>query len=186
MKIFNFLATAASVLLFAADSHALKIDPAAIENPNVFGIVFPNKTEFYGRADKVVSISKQEFIAGPLFVTEVCIELDQSPLQLRIYHSSALPIDKTSEAIQKQLPEKYRQYATPPESIKKMLRENIQDANVQKSIYKDYPTTTHARTLEFIVTDLDELNEFFRKISDHFMNKAKEKINRKTYTLEGK
>lgn len=185
MNILKFAAVAAAVALSAQSAPALKVSDD-IKNPNVFAVEFPEGTAFYGRADKLVSVSKQEFVAGPLFVTEVCLEFDRSPLQVRIYNSRALPSNAGVETLKKNLPDNLKQYATPPKGVQKLLDEKTKNAATQQFVYKDYPATTHARTLEFVVADVDELGEFFKKVSECFANQAGEKINGKKFILEDK
>ena len=95
MKIFKFTAAFCAFALSFQTSFALKIDDTTIRNPNRFGIQFPNGTAYYGAANKIVSISKQSFFvdASPVLVTEICIELDQSPLQVRIYNARIIGAD---------------------------------------------------------------------------------------------
>ena len=181
MKILKFLLL---VLLFAItslNSYALQT-LSTIGNPNNFGIKFPNGTQFYGNANKVVSISKQEFIVGPLLVTEVCIEFDQSHLQVRIYNSRVIPADKTSETIKKKIPETLSAKINTPNVVKKFDKETA-NMTTQQNIYKDYPTTTHAKTLEFIVPNITELNAFFEKITDDFNKIGNQTMNKKIYIL---
>ena len=172
MKIFKFTAAFCAFALSFQTSFALKIDDTTIRNPNRFGIQFPNGTAYYGAANKIVSISKQSFFvdASPVLVTEICIELDQSPLQ-----ADALPAG-------------LKPYANPPESVKKMIgnaAEKTSSANTLRDIRKNYPTTTHARTLEFVVEDIDELNELFDAMQSHFTGKPKSKLQKISVQHDG-
>lgn len=185
MNILKFAALAAVAAFSTQSALALKVSDD-IKNQNVFAVEFPEGTAFYGRADKLVSVSKQEFVAGPLFVTEVCLEFDRSPLQVRIYNSRALPSNAGVETLKKSLPDNLKQYATPPKGVPKLLDEKTKNTATQQFVYKDYPATTHARTLEFVVTDVDELNEFFKKVSAYFAKQEGEKINGKKFVLEDK
>ena len=181
MKILNFLFLILLSSVSTLNLHALQV-ATTIVNPNNFGIKFPNGSQFYGNANKVVSISKQEFIVGPLLVTEVCIEFDQSPLQVRIYNSQTIPTDKVLTDANKKIPERLSTLARNPNLPKKIDKE-MSNTTTQHKVYKDYPTTTHARTIEFIVPKLCELNAFFDKISDDFNRMGNQSMNKKIYIL---
>lgn len=181
MKILNFVLIALLFIVSSQNLHALKIEPVIV-NPNNFGIKFPDGTAFYGNANKVVSISKQEFIVGPLLVTEVCIEFDQSPLQVRIYHSRAIPAKKVGQDAKQKIPERLSMLAKTA-NIAKKVDDKLEDSTRQKNVYKDYPTTTHAKTLEFIVPNLTELDTLFQQISNDFNKISNQTMNKKIYIL---
>lgn len=184
MKILNFLFVAVLFGVSALNLHALQI-ATTITNPNNFGIKFPNGSQFYGNANKVVSISKQEFIVGPLLVTEVCIEFDQSPLQVRIYNSQTIPAGKVLNDANNKVPERLSHLASNPNLVKsaEKIDKQLGKTATQQNVYKDYPTTTHARTIEFIVPNLNELNDFFEKISNDFNKMGNQSMNKKIYIL---
>ncbi len=190
MKIFKFTAVFCAFALSLQTSFALKIDDTTIRNPNRFGIQFPNGTAYYGAANKIVSISKQSFFvdASPVLVTEICIELDQSPLQVRIYNARIIGADEMASRAADSLPAGLKPYANPPESVKKMIgnaAEKTSSANTLRDIRKNYPATTHARTLEFIVEDIDELNELFDTMQSHFTGKPKSKLQKISVQHDG-
>jgi len=182
MKILKFAACAA--LVFA--SHGLcafSAQTGKIQHPKMFGINFADGSSYYALAEKVVSVSKQAYVAGPLFVTEVCIELDQSPLQVRIYNARAVPADKAAEAAAKKIPYEAAKQAA-KSNILKRAEEKLGGVKTQQNVYKDYPATTHARTLEFVVSDLEELEIFYEKFSGDYARIGGESLNKKIYTLE--
>lgn len=182
MKILKFAAYAA--LAFASQGLcAFSAQTGKIQHPKMFGISFADGGSYYALAEKVVSVSKQTYIAGPLFVTEVCIELDQSPLQVRIYNARAVPADKTAEAAAKKIPPEIAKQAAKSDILKR-AEEKLSDIKTQQNVYKDYPATTHARTLEFVVADLGELESFYEKFSGDFAKIGGESLNKKIYTLE--
>ena len=79
----------------AISAGAVEIDNAAIKNKSKFGIVFPDNTSYYANADAVVSVSRQNYCAGPLEITEVVIDVLGSPSQVRIYCARAADAAKT-------------------------------------------------------------------------------------------
>ncbi len=180
MKIVNFSFVAfASLFLPALTADALTIDTETIKDARKFGINFPDGTSFYGNTNGVTSISRQEFIVGPLLVTEVSIDIAGSPTQVRIYHSRTIPADKVYDMQEGKLPEKLKPYAKVPDSIKAQIKkgeEKLENINVQKTVYKDYPATTHSRTLEFVVSDLEELETFYKRITADFIDKRTEDV----------
>ncbi len=185
MKILRFCLLVTFLSFIAIEANAFQVSRGTIRKAEIFGIKFPNGESFYGNANKVVSISKQEYIAGPLLVTEVCIELDQSNLQVRIYNARTIPPSELSEISKKSLPEPLAKMAKSP-YLAKRLDDSKKNEVSQQKVYKDYPTTTHARTLEFISPELDELNAFYNRIKSDFTLESKEPMNQKLYILEAK
>ena len=181
MKILKFLFI--GLLIAISTSHLFALQVAAtIVNPNNFGIKFPNGTQFYGNANKVVSISKQEYIVGTMLVTEVCIEFDQSHLQVRIYNAKTITAEKITDTVNKKIPERLSHLTKNPNVATKIDKE-LDNTTSQQNVFKDYPNTTHAKTIEFIVPKLSELNAFFEKISDDFNKIGNQAMNKKIYIL---
>lgn len=181
MKILKFLIIAIMLAISSLNLYALQIS-TTIVNPDNFGIKFPNGTQFYGNVNKVVSISKQEYIVGTMFVTEVCIEFDQSNLQVRIYNAKTITAEKITNTVNKKIPERLALLARNPNLASKNDKE-LDNTTSQQNVFKDYPNTTHARTIEFIVPKLCELNAFFEKISDDFNRIGNQAMNKKIYIL---
>ncbi len=182
MKILKFAAAAALVFAYQGLC-AFSAQSGKIQHPKMFGINFADGSSYYALVEKVVSVSKQAYIAGPLFVTEVCIELDQSPLQVRIYNARAVPPDKAADAASKKIPYELAKQAAKAD-ILNSAEEKLGEVKTQQKVYKDYPATTHARTLEFVVTDLAELESFYEKFSNDFAKVGGESLNKKIYNLE--
>ena len=160
----NFKALIAAATAFAAISAgAVEIDNAAIKNKSKFGIVFPDNTSYYANADAVVSVSRQNYCAGPLEITEVVIDVLGSPSQVRIYCARAADAAKTAERLaQEKLPEPLKPYAKTPDSIRERVSEAQKlaaGASAVPQIQKIFPATTNSRTIEFIVPSPEELAE---------------------------
>ncbi len=186
MKILRFFAFTILILLASQTTTlALKVNCCYIQDSKLFGIQFPDGSSYYGYADSLVAVSKQRYMVGPLVVTEVNIELDSSPVQLRIYHSRALSSQNATALANKKAGVASNFVPQLPMVMDKIDAETKQ-LTTQQNVYKDYPTTTHARTLEFIVPNLEELEEFFKELHEHFIRKDKKIINQKTFILEKK
>ncbi len=158
------------ILLASVKSFALNIDDSSIENKNVFGLIFPDGNSYYGLADQISNVSIQSYIAGPLAITEVSINLSGSPVQLRIYNAKANTANNINAELKKNLPENLKPYAEIPNNIKdnSKLIKTIDNSLAVPLVVKDYPMTTHAKTIEFVVQDLDELMNFYKKfVSDY-------------------
>ena len=173
----NFKALIAAAAAFAAISAgAVEIDNAAIKNKSKFGIVFPDNTSYYANADAVVSVSRQNYCAGPLEITEVVIDVLGSPSQVRIYCARAADAAKTAERLaQEKLPEPLKPYAKTPDSRRERVSEAQKLAagtSAVPQIQKIFPATTNSRTIEFIVPSPEELDEFYTIFSNDFIGKA--------------
>jgi hypothetical protein len=166
---------AAPTPLFAAKINNLK-------NPAIFIITVDGTAqEFVGRADRVISISFQEYIAGPLHVSEVVVDMAGSNQLLRLYASRPFSAedaaaaartaagaagDLTHGTINPTVP-------TVPGPIAQA------DAAVQTAysratagiVVKSWPATTHAKTIEFSVTDRAELISFYSTFRDLFLSR---------------
>ncbi len=185
MKILRFFLLTISIILAQSVQVFAEVNKETIKDSKLFGIEFPDGTSYYGRVDKIISISKQQYLVGPLVVTEVNIELDNSRTQLRIYNSRAIPSEMaTALAIKKA--EGVANYAPPIPDVLKKIDERAGNLAIQQKVYKDYPQTTHARTLEFIVTNIQELEKFYKQISSDFLKLNNESISKKIYIIKDK
>lgn len=172
MKIKRALIAAAAMLL-GAGAQAFVIDNASIKNKRTFGIEFPDGTSYYGMANAICGISKQQYVVGGvMMITEVSIDMAGASTQIRIYH--AKPID--SEALKKlrdKLPQELKPYTETPKIVQEQL--DRADAAMGKAgtpmVSKDYPMTTHAKTIEFVVDSLDEILLFYDRFSSDFTGK---------------
>lgn len=146
------------------DAFAATRTQNALRQKTVFGIVFDSESSVYVNANLVASISKQEYILGTLFVSEIVIDTVGNS-QIRIYNSSPLDPTKIKEKARKMLPT-HLQSATEIASYAEKAKGNIEetaDVNLSgvSTVYKEYPATTHSKTIEFAVSDPDELNELY-------------------------
>lgn len=180
MKIYQAKLLSLVLLLaaFCGSAAAFEIDDEALKNKKIFGIQFPDETSFYAQASLVVSVSKNEYIVQQaIFVTEVTVSLSGSPNNVRIYHATPM----NSEQFEKILQRKFSKTAIDRMSQAFSSAKAVRDSDFAKTpvrdlrklltataVHKDYPTTTHAKNLEFAVSDLDELLAFYERISTDF------------------
>lgn len=152
----NFKALIAAAAAFAAvPAQAVEIDSASIKNKSKFGILFPDNTSYYANADAVVSVSRQNYCAGPLEITEVVIDVLGSPSQVRIYCARAADAAKTAEKLAREkLPEPLKPYefyaifsndfigkATDGKDVSESAKESLKGAQpgIKGKLYKILP-----------------------------------------------
>jgi hypothetical protein len=178
--LFSFLAL--SFLVPASPLFAGKVQAGAIKNQGIFGIALSGTAqEFYGRADQVLSVSFQEYTTGPLFVSEVVIDMTGSNQLFRIYHARPVSLSDAAAAgaaaasaaselsggaVSPTVPDVPSDVTTAEATVHKAA------ARVTAGlVVKTYPHTTHAKTAEFSVSSREELVSFFRTFRDLYVNR---------------
>lgn len=168
------LLTATSLPLLHLE--AVNVLPRGIKNPAIFGIEFPGDARsYYANEGAVLSISKQEYVTAAFKVLEVNIVTQGSAL-LRIYHSRAL---KPGE-LQAMLGDAAEASGAPGASvIQKSLSSGIEkitergaeavDSITSDNVFKEYPTATHAHTIEFRVASRNELVALHDALKKHWL-----------------
>ena len=170
---------------FAAMSSPLfagKVQPAGVKNPGIFGIVLAGTAqEFYGRADHVLSVSFQEYSTGPLFVSEVVIDMTGSNQLFRIYHARPVSLNDatnvanaaagaagelTNGAVAPTVPDVPTEITNAETTVQKAVSRVTAGL-----VVKTYPITTHAKTAEFSVGSREELLSFFKTFRDLYVNR---------------
>jgi hypothetical protein len=167
------LATAALAPL----ANGFQMSKKAIRNQGIFGIKV-NKTDmaFYGRADAILSISFQEYTTGSFIVAEVVIDMKDSNQQLRIYNTRppgtadvANRANRASAANSENRgldPKDASKLPIPgPLAIIESKVNNVVSNSTGDLVVKTYPNTTHAKTVEMVVTTKAELQMLFNKMS---------------------
>ncbi|WP_309386141.1 hypothetical protein [Cerasicoccus frondis] len=140
---------------------AVQVKENALRNKRLFGIELPeNLQSFYGRHDRINSISLQEYQAGPYAVTEVVVDIASSPCQLRIYHTQMGSL----QDLQKATPSGPNDYKPniPPQVAKMAEKGRSTLESGKQPVVKDYPLTTHAKTIEFRASSKEELEAFYK------------------------
>jgi hypothetical protein len=159
------LATAA----FIPQADALQMTKKAIRNQGIFGIKVANSDmAFYGRADAVLSISFQEYTTGSFIVAEVVIDMKDSNQQFRIYNTRPVgTADVANRANRASAANSQNRGLDPKEASKLPIPgplgileskvNNVVNSTAGDIVVKTYPTTTHAKTVEMVVSTKDEL-----------------------------
>ena len=163
---------ALAALLFAASAphvDALQMTRRAIRNQGVFGIKVANTDiAFYGRADAILSISFQEYTTGAFNVSEVVIDLKDSPQQLRIYNTRPPgTADVANRANRASAANSQNRGLDPKEASRLPIPgqlaavesklNNVISGTTSDLVVKSYPATTHAKTVEIVVSSRAEL-----------------------------
>ncbi|MDR2863650.1 MAG: hypothetical protein LBV54_07265 [Puniceicoccales bacterium] len=178
---FFSLVSAAVLTLCAATAptaSAGKIKQDAIPNRGIFAIqIGGTEQEFYGRVDRVISVSFQEYTTGPLVVSEVVVDMAESNQLLRIYnarpvsleataqHATAAVSDTTQDAVGTTTPSTPSAIAEPLAKADEQIQ-NSYERMAGSFVVKTYPATTHAKTVEFSVANRKELVSFYKSFRD--------------------
>jgi hypothetical protein len=166
-----------SVLALVPQAEALTMTKKAIRNQGIFGIkIARTDMAFYGRADAILSISFQEYTTGSFIVAEVVIDMKDSNQQLRLY--SARPpgtedvanrVNRASEANSQNRgldPAQASRLPIPGQlaAVESKVN-NMISGTTGDIVVKTYPTTTHAKTVEMIVSSKAELLLLYSKLT---------------------
>lgn len=159
---------------------AVSVNSGAIENKNIYGIEFPGDARsYYGSEKQIQSISTQEYITANFRVTELNI-VTQSSALLRIYYSRPLRIGE----LQKALADGGKASGIPGGSsiIQRPLPAQVQamadrasgagDAITGTEVIKEYPSATHAHTIEYRIGSREELLELHDELKKHWLKEA--------------
>ena len=166
------LATAA----FIPQADALQMTKKAIRNQGIFGIKIANTDmAFYGRADAVLSISFQEYTTGSFIVAEVVIDMKDSNQQFRIYNTRPVgSADVANRANRASTANSQNRGLDPKEASKLPIPgplgiieskvNNMVNSTAGDIVVKTYPTTTHAKTVEMVVSTKAELKLLYTNL----------------------
>ena len=172
-------ALAAALLATAAlipQADALQMTKKAIRNQGIFGIKVTNSDmAFYGRADAVLSISFQEYTTGSFIVAEVVIDMKDSNQQFRIYNTRPVgTADVANRANRASTANSQNRGLDPKEASKLPIPgplgileskvNNVVNSTAGDIVVKTYPTTTHAKTVEMVVSTKAELKLLYANL----------------------
>ncbi len=166
MRKFLFIATALAILSSAPQASAFTMKKKAVPNGGIFGIeVSGTDLSFYGRADRVISVSFQEYTTGTFIVSEVVIDMANSNQQLRIYNTrtpgSADVADRTNRASAANSADASKLPIPSQLSALESKVTNLATSPAAGLVVKTYPSTTHAKTVEMAVSSKAELLKFY-------------------------
>lgn len=190
-KLFAVFALMLPLAIFAQQQTVFVKTKGNIVNKNVCGIEFINGTSVYINIPSIASISKQNYIAGPLEVSEISIDTAGNS-QIRIYCASPADAQKLAGSAADRLPPDLKARAQPA------LQTIVEKANAAKekipyaagaeknaalaNVYKVYPSTTHSKTLEFAVASKDALDSLYKLLSDAFCSANNETLSQSVFS----
>lgn len=155
------------------DAAALTMKKKAVPNGGIFGIeIAGTDLSFYGRADHVLSVSFQEYTTGSFIVSEVVIDMSNSNQQLRIYNTRAPgSADAADRANRTSAANSGNRGLNPADASKLPVPSQLQALENKVTnltsgatgglVVKTYPSTTHAKTVEMVVSSKTELLSFY-------------------------
>lgn len=164
MRSLAILSLGCLALSLSSALNALQIEQGALANKRFFAILFPGDLSFYARHDRINSASLQTYQSGPYIVTEMVIDIAQSEALLRIYHTELLGTGDLNAHIPESTPSAMRPRV--PDAVQKLIdqgRAEGEQAATGARVIKDYPTTTHAKTVEYRVANKTELLQFYER-----------------------
>ncbi len=159
-------------------SWALQMKAKAFPNQGIFGVECAGSdVGFYGRADQILSVSFQEYTTGNFLVAEVVVDMANSNQQLRIYSvrvpGSADVADRANRGLKANAqnrglePDQATQVPTPgPIAALEQKVNNMTASTTAGLVVKNYPTTTHAKTVEMSVPSRGEILAFYKAFRD--------------------
>ena len=173
---FTHLLPVLAGLCLSPAAEALQLKTGAIPNKGIFGVELSGTdSQFYARADRVLSVSWQEYTTGAYIVSEVVVDIENSSQQIRLYSlrvpSSGDATDAANRATD--TASQLRGVTAPaPRSLPGPVADAADKAGAAISgaaaimPVKVYPTTTHAHTVEYVVGSRDELLKFYSSFRD--------------------
>ena len=130
---------------------------------------------FYGRADAILSISFQEFTTGSFIVSELVIDMKDSHQQLRIYSTRPPGTDDVANRVNRASEANSQNRGLDPSQASKLpipsqlaavesKVNNMIAGTTGDIVGKTYPTTTHAKTIEMVVSSKAELKRLYSSL----------------------
>ena len=164
------------VALGASQAAALQVDSGVGNNNAIFGIEFPEVSRsFYGHAARVQSISVQDYLTASFRVTELNI-VNQGSALLRIYYSRPLRPGELQKALAAGAQAAgvpgassiLQSPTTPQVEAMADRAQGVSEAITGTEVLKEYPTATHAHTIEFRVSSREELLDLQAALLAHW------------------
>jgi hypothetical protein len=175
MRLFQPLFLCLSIALGISQASALQIESDELNNEALFGIQFPEASRsFYGHANRVQSISLQDYLTASFRVTELNI-VNQGSALLRIYYSRPLRPGELQKALADGaqaggMPGSSIMQSPAPAQVQALAdrAQGVTDAVTGTEVLKEYPTATHAHTIEFRVSSREALLDLHTALIDHW------------------
>ncbi len=161
-----------TLLLLPTFSFAdVQVQDDALPNPQLFGLRFTGAGgEFIGKAGNIGAVSLQKYVTAAFEITELNIDMENSPTQLRIYNTAPLQSSTV-------LPGN-RTVNNPLNRINPAYTDKV-----NKLVFKDYPATTHSKTLEFKVGSQQDILDLHAQIRNRWIGAARPGLNRALFTV---
>jgi hypothetical protein len=165
-----------AALTLVPQAEALQMTKRAIRNQGIFGIkIARTDMAFYGRADAILSISFQEFTTGSFIVSELVIDMKDSHQQLRIYNTRPPGTDDVANRVNRASEANSQNRGLDPSQASKLpipsqlaavesKLNNMISGTTGDIVGKTYPTTTHAKTIEMVVSSKAELQRLYTNL----------------------
>lgn len=177
MKMRSLLLLSLFGIAGVVSADAVQVRSGTIPNRGIFAIKVDGTNQaFYGRAERINSVSLQEYTTGPLLVTEVVIDLENANQALRIY--SARPMSSADAKGRIEIPAAGVAGATVALPALPTLAEGVEKQGQKMSqkalaglVVKTYPVTTHAKMTEISVGTREEVVAFYEKFTDLWANR---------------
>ena len=160
-----------SLLLFvftASPLWGLQVFDNLIANKNIFGIRFSeSKQEFYALVPSVRSISIHKYVTSTYKVTELNVDTGNASL-LRIYATEPIAQTIISEIQNKS--NQFNQLPIQKNPFEKLdpIKEKALDALPLPVVFKEYPVTTHAKTIEYQLSTSGQVQELYTALRDNW------------------
>ena len=168
----GFLAGLLSFLSVIGVQGAIAVSHNAIQNPELFGLRLGEGQELYGRVEAVNSVSLQRYLTPAYSVVEMVVDLVESPLQIRIYSTTPLDPVAVGATLAEPIAEGIPAGLTMLDSVESgssQMVSPIQDGVVgiteQIPVIKNYPLTTHSKTIEYALPSPSDVQSLFRVFS---------------------
>lgn len=179
MRAFCLLSLCFLCLGLCGASAQISVRHNAIPNPEIFGIQLGAGQELYCRVRGVNSVSLQRYLTPAYSVVEMVIDVINSPLQIRIY--STEPIDAVQRGVDTfgdsadEIPmgaaimnaaELGLSQASQP------VQDRMERVLDRVPVVKNYPATTHSKTIEYKLPSPDAVVALFQEFNAHWLGKA--------------
>jgi len=156
----------------------LVISTGSINNRQLFGVEFPDGVSFYGRAEMVYAISLQRYQTGPYMVTELVVDIAGVTSQFRVYATEPFDPSMLQSRLPEEAPSGFTQGKGVPPGVQKMANKASDAADKTEGglVVKDYPSSTHAKTIEFRLGSAEDVEELYKAMIDLYSRKGREAV----------
>ncbi|MFP4165686.1 MAG: hypothetical protein ACLFUF_00780 [Opitutales bacterium] len=178
-RLFLLIFTACALL--PSFSHALRVERDAYENKAVFSIIFPGDQggALHINRNQLTSISVHEYITSVFRVKELVIDTN-GVASIRIYHTRLLTEEEVLEQVEGAVPggDRVRNMTTGRlDEAKERVKQRAERSGVEADpsdlsggrVIKEYPATTHARTIEYRMQNIEELHALHQALLKHWL-----------------